>query len=100
LQLFEASRSLTYRMSMITVPAVERIVYSTCSVHQRENEDVVKSVLPRALSLGFRLETALPQWKYRGLPTFDGGLSPSIDCASQQNWVFCEVYLSFLWAAF
>ncbi|CAM6099432.1 unnamed protein product [Calypogeia fissa] len=56
----------------LSFPAVERVVYSTCSIHQRENEDVIKAVLPQALSLGFQLETALPDWKYRGLPIFDG----------------------------
>ena len=54
------------------VPAAERIVYSTCSIHQIENEDVVKSVLPLAASHGFQLAPVHPQWPRRGLPVLDG----------------------------
>ncbi|KAG6510712.1 hypothetical protein ZIOFF_028746 [Zingiber officinale] len=54
------------------VPAVERVVYSTCSVYQTENEDVIKSVLPFAKSLNFELVSPFPQWPHRGLPVFDG----------------------------
>ncbi|KAI5669655.1 hypothetical protein M9H77_19508 [Catharanthus roseus] len=53
-------------------PAVERIVYSTCSLHQIENEDVIRSVLPLAASHGFQLSTIFPQWPRRGLPVVDG----------------------------
>ncbi|VFQ87622.1 unnamed protein product [Cuscuta campestris] len=53
-------------------PAVERIVYSTCSIHQIENEDVISSLLPFATSRGFELETVLPQWPHRGLPVMAG----------------------------
>ncbi|KAF5726139.1 hypothetical protein HS088_TW23G00880 [Tripterygium wilfordii] len=56
----------------LSFPAVERVVYSTCSVHQTENEDVINSILPLAISNGFQLATPFPQWHRRGLPVFEG----------------------------
>ncbi|KAK8465424.1 hypothetical protein PHAVU_009G080100 [Phaseolus vulgaris] len=53
-------------------PALERIVYSTCSINQIENEDVIKSVLPIAESHGFHLAKPFPEWQCRGLPVFEG----------------------------
>ncbi|TVU33089.1 hypothetical protein EJB05_24874, partial [Eragrostis curvula] len=62
-------KALTHALSF---PSVEKIVYSTCSIHQAENEDVVNAVLPLATSLGFELATPFPQWQRRGLPVFEG----------------------------
>ncbi|KAK1549910.1 hypothetical protein Q3G72_010116 [Acer saccharum] len=56
----------------LSFPAVERVVYSTCSIDQIENEDVVQSLLPLAISYGFQLATPFPKWLRRGLPVFDG----------------------------
>lgn len=56
-----------------TVPLLEKVVYSTCSIHQRENEDVVMAVLPHAKEKGFELACPYPSWPHRGLPVFEGG---------------------------
>ena len=45
-------------------PNVERITYSTCSVHSKENEQVVMSILSKCPE--FALETACPSWTRRG----------------------------------
>lgn len=51
-------------------PKVRRVVYSTCSVHREENEDVVFACLQRHCD-EFELEQVLPQWHRRGEPHFD-----------------------------
>lgn len=53
-------------------PALQRLVYSTCSIHQRENEDVVAAVLPAAAAAGFKLVDPFPAWHRRGLTVVAG----------------------------
>ncbi|XP_004452182.1 28S rRNA (cytosine-C(5))-methyltransferase isoform X1 [Dasypus novemcinctus] len=55
----------------LTFPSLQRIVYSTCSLCQEENEDVVRDALQQS-SGTFRLAPALPSWPHRGLSTFPG----------------------------
>ncbi|NXS98596.1 NSUN5 methyltransferase, partial [Jacana jacana] len=52
-------------------PALRRLVYSTCSLHREENEDVVQAVLQEQGS-AFRLVEAFPSWPYRGVAAFPG----------------------------
>lgn len=49
-------------------PQVQRVVYSTCSVHSQENEEVVSACLQQ--NLGFRLVHLLPNWPERGHEPF------------------------------
>ncbi|GAB5582797.1 28S rRNA (cytosine-C(5))-methyltransferase isoform X2 [Prionailurus iriomotensis] len=49
----------------------DRLVYSTCSLCQEENEDVVRDALQQN-SGTFRLVPILPSWPHRGLGTFPG----------------------------
>uniref|UniRef100_A0A3B3Z9A0 SAM-dependent MTase RsmB/NOP-type domain-containing protein n=1 Tax=Periophthalmus magnuspinnatus TaxID=409849 RepID=A0A3B3Z9A0_9GOBI len=50
----------------LSFPRVNRLVYSTCSVHRQENEDVVSACLQE--NNHFRLVPVLPQWPEHGLP--------------------------------
>lgn len=62
----------TALLHALQFPALQRLVYSTCSIHQRENEDVVAAVLPAATAAGFRLVDPFPMWHRRGLPVLEG----------------------------
>ncbi|KAL6119939.1 nsun5 [Pungitius sinensis] len=46
-------------------PRLKRLVYSTCSIHSQENEEVVTACLQQ--NPDFRLVPLLPQWPERGL---------------------------------
>lgn len=62
-------RILTHALSF---PSVRRVVYSTCSVHREENEDVVRTVLKQCD--GFRLVPVMQgTWDRRGLSTGQDG---------------------------
>lgn len=56
----------------LSFPNVEKVAYSTCSIHQRENEDVISTLLDFAASRGFQLVKPFPEWPHRGLPVFNG----------------------------
>ncbi|KAK2080655.1 hypothetical protein QBZ16_000509 [Prototheca wickerhamii] len=61
-------RALEHALSF---PGVQRISYSTCSIHAEENEMVVQAVEKVARERGFVLARALPSWPRRGLPDLD-----------------------------
>ena len=53
-------------MHAMTFPNVERIVYSTCSIHQEENEQVVRYALDKCGGR-FELVNLFPDFNGRGL---------------------------------
>lgn len=59
-------------------PNVHRVVYSTCSVHREENEEVVVKALQQCPC--WHLTKRLPQWPHRGLPEVDGLTEQQADC--------------------
>ncbi|KAK2509861.1 hypothetical protein MC885_007243 [Smutsia gigantea] len=56
---------------VLAFPSLRCLVYSTCSLCQEENEDVVQEALQQSPGT-FRLAPALPSWPHRGLSTFPG----------------------------
>ena len=68
-----AASQRTIVLAAMRFPRVRTVVYSTCSVHRAENEDVVASVLEEAASEGWRLVRCLPEWPTRGLAEAPGG---------------------------
>lgn len=64
-------------------PALERLSYSTCSVYARENEEVVRAVLPEAQQKGFELADPFPGW-HRQVP-WSYGFSDRVDMPSLCN---------------
>eukprot|EP01147_Barroeca_monosierra_P001413 gene1413-4579_t len=49
----------------LSFPNVQKVAYSTCSIHKEENEDVVATILEQ--NPLFELADALPKWPRRGI---------------------------------
>ncbi|XP_066507775.1 probable 28S rRNA (cytosine-C(5))-methyltransferase isoform X2 [Hoplias malabaricus] len=49
---------------VLQFPQLQRVVYSTCSIHSQENEQVVSDCLEK--NPGFRLVHLFPEWPERG----------------------------------
>ncbi|GMS84575.1 hypothetical protein PENTCL1PPCAC_6750, partial [Pristionchus entomophagus] len=56
----------------MSLPSLKRVVYSTCSVHETENELVVAEVL-KDVSHFRVVEGVLPEWTERGRETYEFG---------------------------
>ncbi|CAO4366328.1 unnamed protein product [Caenorhabditis nigoni] len=59
----------------LKLPGLKRAVYSTCSIHEEENEQVVDEVLlDTYVRQNFVLKKdVLPEWTHRGLSTYEVG---------------------------
>lgn len=55
--------------ALTSFPSAQLVVYSTCSVHREENEDVVAAAIKDVSSV-WSLVDALPAWPCRGLPGY------------------------------
>ncbi|KAF1766682.1 hypothetical protein GCK72_006640 [Caenorhabditis remanei] len=59
----------------LKLPGLKRAVYSTCSIHEEENEQVIDEVLlDTYVRQNFVLKKdVLPEWTHRGLKTYEVG---------------------------
>ena len=62
-----ASSQISILTKALSFPNVTCVVYSTCSVHKEENEEVVAAVLNECGKDGWSLARCLPEWPTRGL---------------------------------
>ena len=69
-------------LKAMSFPSVGRVVYSTCSVHEEENEDVVRQVLQNAPD--FELIDVFPEWELRGQGQ-DMGKCVRVDAATHRT---------------
>ena len=61
-----AAAQVSIVLAAMRLPRVRVVVYSTCSVHRQENEDVVAALLA-ATGGAWHVVRCLPQWPTRGL---------------------------------
>jgi putative methyltransferase len=66
-----AADQLTLLLHVMSFPSMRQVVYSTCSIHKEEDEDVVAKVLKN--NSDFELIEALPGWPHRGMKKLVGG---------------------------
>eukprot|EP00927_Polykrikos_kofoidii_P031110 TRINITY_DN26762_c0_g1_i1.p1 TRINITY_DN26762_c0_g1~~TRINITY_DN26762_c0_g1_i1.p1 ORF type:complete len:538 (+),score=103.33 TRINITY_DN26762_c0_g1_i1:28-1614(+) len=62
-----AESQVSIVLHAMSFPACKVVTYSTCSIHEVENEAVVAKILARCP--GFRAVECLPGWQSRGRPT-------------------------------
>jgi len=57
----------------LKLPRLRRCVYSTCSVHERENEAVIDEVISSMEGENFHVVAAPIKWKFKGLRSYEFG---------------------------
>uniref|UniRef100_A0A0N5C1J2 SAM_MT_RSMB_NOP domain-containing protein n=1 Tax=Strongyloides papillosus TaxID=174720 RepID=A0A0N5C1J2_STREA len=77
------------------LPKLKRVVYSTCSIHELENECVVEEVMrDENIKSKFQLVNILPEWKNRGSDKYEFGFK-CLRCdpsTSMTNGFFVAVF--------
>ncbi|CEF61738.1 Putative methyltransferase NSUN5 [Strongyloides ratti] len=77
------------------LPKLKRIVYSTCSIHELENECVIEEVMKdENIKSKFQLINILPEWKKRGNDKYEFGFK-CLRCdslTSKTNGFFIAVF--------